>query len=75
MTIKVCIAGVTGWVGSALTRAVHQAEDLELSGAVSRSSKGKTVQEVLDLSGAGVVISGSVNEAWIPSWISDQAVF
>jgi 4-hydroxy-tetrahydrodipicolinate reductase len=63
MTINVCIAGVTGWVGSALTRAVHLAEDLELSGAVSRSSKGKTVQEVLDLSGAGVVISGSVNEA------------
>ena len=63
MTIKICIAGVTGWVGSALTRAVHQAEDLELSGAVSRSSKGKTVQDVLDLSGADIVISGSVNEA------------
>jgi 4-hydroxy-tetrahydrodipicolinate reductase len=63
MTIRVCIAGATGWAGSALTRAVHQAEDLVLSGAVSRSNKGKTIQEVLDLNGADVVISGSVNEA------------
>ena len=63
MTIRVCIAGATGWAGSDLTRAVHQAEDLVLSGAVSRSSKGKTIQEVLGLKGAGIVISGSVNEA------------
>ncbi len=63
MTITVCIAGATGWVGSALARAVHQAEDMVLSGAVSRSNKGKTIEEVLDLKGAGVVISRSVNEA------------
>jgi len=63
MTIRVCIAGTTGWVGSALAGAVHQAEDMALSGGVSRSNKGKTIGEVLDLDGAGVVISGSVNEA------------
>lgn len=63
MTIRVCIAGATGWAGSALTRAVHQAEDMVLSGAVSRSHKGKTIREVLDLNGADVIISGSVNEA------------
>ena len=63
MTIRVCIAGATGWAGSALTKAVCQAEDMVLSGAVSRSNKGKTIQQVLDLKGAGVVISGSVNEA------------
>ncbi|MFZ3046562.1 MAG: 4-hydroxy-tetrahydrodipicolinate reductase [Desulfatirhabdiaceae bacterium] len=63
MTIRVCIAGATGWAGSALTRAVHQAGDMLLSGAISRSKHGKTIQEVLDLSGAGVVITGSVNEA------------
>ena len=63
MTIRVCIAGATGWAGSALTRAVHQAEDMVLSGAVSRSHKGKTIREVLGLNGADVVISESVNEA------------
>jgi 4-hydroxy-tetrahydrodipicolinate reductase len=61
--IRVCIAGATGWAGSALTKAVHQAEDLVLSGAVSRSNKGKTIREVLDLNGADTVISGSVTEA------------
>lgn len=63
MTIRVCIAGVTGWVGSALTKAVYQAEDMVVSGAVSRSEQGKTIQEVLGLDGADVVIAGSVNEA------------
>ena len=63
MTIRVCIAGVTGWAGSALTRAVHKAEDMVLSGAVSRSAQGKTVQEALGMDGADVVIAGSVGEA------------
>lgn len=63
MTIRVCIAGATGWAGSALTGAVCQAEDMVLSGAVSRSNKGKTIQQVLDLNAADVVISGSVTEA------------
>jgi 4-hydroxy-tetrahydrodipicolinate reductase len=63
MTIRVCIAGATGWAGSALTRAVHQAQDLALTGAVSRSNQGKTIEQVLDLAGADVMISGSVTEA------------
>ena len=63
MTIKVCIAGATGWAGSALTRAVHKAEDMELSGAIARSGKGKTLKEVLGLDAGNLVISGSVDEA------------
>ena len=63
MTIRICIAGATGWVGSALTKAVHQAEDLVLSSAVSRSNMGKTIEKVLNINGADVVISGSVSEA------------
>ena len=39
MTINVCIAGATGWAGSALAMAVHQAQDLELVGAVSRKKE------------------------------------
>lgn len=63
MTIRVCIAGVTGWAGSALTRAVHFADDLALTGAVSRSAKGKTVGEALALEGTDVRISGTAAEA------------
>jgi 4-hydroxy-tetrahydrodipicolinate reductase len=62
MKLRVCVAGVTGWAGSALTRGIHLAEDLELAGAVSRTNKGKTVQEILGLDGAEVVISESVNK-------------
>jgi 4-hydroxy-tetrahydrodipicolinate reductase len=63
MKIKVCIAGATGWAGSALTRAVYQSEDMVLSGAVSRSNKGKTIQDVLGIEGADTAISGSVDES------------
>ncbi len=62
MTLKVCVAGATGWAGSALTRGIYLAEDMEIKGAVSRSNKGKTIQEVLGLDGCDVVISESVNK-------------
>lgn len=60
MTIKVCVAGATGWAGSALTRAIHASQDLELVGAISRRNKGQTVQDVLGLDGSTVTISESV---------------
>ncbi len=62
MTIKVCVAGATGWAGSALTRGIHSTEDLEIAGAVSRSNKGRTLKEVLGLDGCDVMISGSVTK-------------
>ncbi|MBI5590216.1 MAG: 4-hydroxy-tetrahydrodipicolinate reductase [Deltaproteobacteria bacterium] len=62
MTLKVCVAGATGWAGSALTRGIHLAEDMELAGAVSRTNKGKTIHEVLGLDGSDLVISESVSK-------------
>lgn len=38
--MRVCIAGVTGWTGSALAEAVMGAPDLTLTSGVSRSSAG-----------------------------------
>ena len=35
--IRVCVAGVTGWTGSAVAEAVDAADDLELVAGVSRS--------------------------------------
>ena len=63
MALNVCIAGVTGWVGSVLAKAVHQAADMVISAAVSRSTQGNSVADVLGLDGADVIISGSVKEA------------
>jgi 4-hydroxy-tetrahydrodipicolinate reductase len=63
MTIRVCVAGATGWVGRPLCAAIAAAPDLELVGAVSRSAKGRRVEDVLAIPGAEVSISGSVEEA------------
>ena len=39
-TLSICIAGATGWIGSALVAAVGAADDLELRSSVSRSAAG-----------------------------------
>jgi 4-hydroxy-tetrahydrodipicolinate reductase len=49
MATRVCIAGITGWTGSAIATAVEGADDLDLVGGVSRSapSHHSTVNEAL----------------------------
>jgi 4-hydroxy-tetrahydrodipicolinate reductase len=47
MTIRVCLAGATGWAGSALARAIAHTDDIALSAAVSRSHAGRELGEVL----------------------------
>jgi len=47
MTIRVCLAGATGWAGSAVARAIAHLDDIRLVSAVSRKHAGKTLGEVL----------------------------
>ncbi len=47
MQIRVCLAGATGWAGSALARALAKATDIHLVSAVSRSSARRSLGEVL----------------------------
>jgi len=56
-SLSICIAGITGWTGSALAEAVAAADDLELRSGVSRSAAGgeahgapihATVEQALD---------------------------
>ena len=61
--LKVCVAGATGWAGSALSNGIMEAEDLELVAAVSRSHAGKTLGEVTGNAGWAVPIFGSAKEA------------
>lgn len=63
MAIRVCVAGATGWAGSSLSEGIHRASDMELVGAVSRSSAGKTLGDVIDVSELQTVVSGSAEEA------------
>lgn len=48
MAIKVCLAGATGWAGSALARGIAQEEDVTVVAAVSRTQAGRVLGEVLD---------------------------
>jgi len=56
--LRVCVAGVTGWTGSAVGEAVQAASDLELVAGVSRSDPASfsTVEEALDAERADVLV-------------------
>jgi 4-hydroxy-tetrahydrodipicolinate reductase len=56
--IRVCVAGVTGWTGSAVAEAVRAADDLELVAGVSRSDaeSHSSVAEALDAAAADVLV-------------------
>lgn len=60
---RICIAGVTGWVGSALAPAVIHSEDMVLTGAVSRYSAGMNLGKVLNIADFSLTIMGGVDEA------------
>jgi 4-hydroxy-tetrahydrodipicolinate reductase len=53
--LSVCVAGITGWTGSAVGEAVAAAEDLELRSGVSRRTAGGDV--------AGAPVFATVDEA------------
>lgn len=63
MTIKVCIAGATGWVGRELSLAVARADDLTLVGAISRTHRGKSLRDALGEAWPETPVSGTVDEA------------
>jgi 4-hydroxy-tetrahydrodipicolinate reductase len=63
MTIRVCVAGATGWAGSALSKGVFEALDLELVAGVSRSQAGKVLGGVLGINGLTAPIFASLAES------------
>jgi 4-hydroxy-tetrahydrodipicolinate reductase len=63
MKLNVCVAGATGWVGRPLCHAISRADDLSLSGAVSRSHAGQNLADVIGDPSPGLTIRGSVAEA------------
>jgi 4-hydroxy-tetrahydrodipicolinate reductase len=73
--IKVVLAGVTGWTGEAVARAILDSADLELIGAVSRKSAGRDVGEVLGRQATDVKIVATVQEALADCGASPGHVF
>ena len=61
--IRVCLAGVTGWVGRALAPAIINSTDMSLVGAVSRTHSGRNLGEVLNISNVSLRVTESVEEA------------
>ena len=47
MPIKICIAGATGWAGSAVTRRILHSSDFHLAGAIARQSANAYIEELL----------------------------
>jgi 4-hydroxy-tetrahydrodipicolinate reductase len=47
MTIKVCLAGATGWAGSELARSIARQEDIALVAAISRKHAGRNLGDAL----------------------------
>lgn len=61
--IKVCIAGGTGWAGSALCKGVNAHANMELVAAISRQNKGKDLSELLYLNSKPIPIYENVEAA------------
>jgi 4-hydroxy-tetrahydrodipicolinate reductase len=63
MTIRVCLAGVTGWADGALARSIYLTSDIEIVAGVSRQHKGRTLSDALGLPGLSGIVSASAEEA------------
>lgn len=63
MPLKLCIAGATGWTGSALVDAVLRTSDFQLVGAVSRKAAGQDLGTALGRAPLGLKVQPSVAAA------------
>jgi 4-hydroxy-tetrahydrodipicolinate reductase len=63
--LRVCVAGVTGWTGSAVARAILQSEAFALTGAVARRAAGMDAGEAAGMPRAGVPVAATLGEALV----------
>ena len=63
MAIRVCVAGATGWTGSAVTGAILTTGEFQLAGAIARRQVGRDIGTVLGHGNANVNIVASLEEA------------
>ena len=63
MTLRIVMAGATGWVGKAFVPAILAQGDMKLVGAVSRSAAGQDIGAAIGVAPAGVTAAASLAEA------------
>jgi 4-hydroxy-tetrahydrodipicolinate reductase len=63
MSIRVCVAGATGWAGSALVKKVLASQEFILTGAIARQGVGEDIGVRLRAKPADVRISSTLEDA------------
>ena len=63
MGISVCVAGATGWTGSAVTDAIFASSEFQLVGAIARRHVGRDIGEALGHDRVNLTIVASLEEA------------
>jgi len=64
MSLRICLAGATGWAGSALARGIARTTDLQLVAAVSRGAAGRSLGDALgEPTLAGVPVHATAAQA------------
>ena len=63
MSIRVCVAGATGWAGSALVKKILASQEFVLTGAIARRSAGEDIGVRLGGKPAGIQITATLEEA------------
>lgn len=61
--IKVCLAGATGWAGSALSRGIFESSDMEIVSAISRRHAGRSLGESLGIEGLTAPVFANVEDS------------
>jgi 4-hydroxy-tetrahydrodipicolinate reductase len=63
MSIRICVAGATGWAGSSLVNAILASPDFILTGAIARKSVGQDIGTVIGPTPVGVRVASTLKEA------------
>ena len=63
MAVRVCVAGATGWAGSAVTLKILESHEYELVGAIARRQAGVDIGEALGRDRVGLNIVATLEEA------------
>jgi 4-hydroxy-tetrahydrodipicolinate reductase len=63
MAIRICIAGVTGWTGSAVARAVLPSQDFQLAAGIARKRAGEDLGAVLGGADLGLPVLPDLAQA------------
>ena len=68
MPIRICIAGITGWTGSAVGRAVLGSKDLQLAAGIALDHVGEDVGTVLGAAALGFPVAPGLDAALGAPW-------